>query len=94
MPRLALFFLSGVFVPSTDLPSWLRQVADIFPVRNEALALLNPFTHSSGGPAWSATNLLVVTAWGVAGLVLTLRRFRWAPQNIGARVSQRLRREA
>jgi ABC-2 type transport system permease protein len=79
---MPLFFLSGVFVPWTDLPSWLRRVADVFPVRNEALALLNPFTHSAGGPAWSASNLLVVAAWGVAGLVLTLRRFRWATRDV------------
>ena len=79
---MPLFFISGVFVPWTDIPSWLRRVADIFPVRNEALALLNPFTRSGGGPAWSATNLLVVAAWGLAGLVVALRRFRWAPQDV------------
>ena len=79
---LPLFFISGVFVPWTDIPSWLRRVADIFPVRNEALALLNPFTHSTGGPTWSATNLLVVAAWGAAGLLVTLRRFRWAPRDL------------
>lgn len=45
---MPLFFISGVFVPWADIPPWLRDVANIFPVRNEALAVLNPFIDPSG----------------------------------------------
>jgi len=76
---LPLYFISGVFVAASALPAWLVDVADVFPVRHLAAALLtayNPHTHGAGF-AW--TDLLVVAAWGVAGLLVALRRFSWLP---------------
>jgi ABC-2 type transport system permease protein len=76
---LPLYFISGVFVAISALPSWLVSVADVFPVRHLAAALLtayNPHTHGAGF-AW--TDLAIVAAWGVAGLIVALRRFSWAP---------------
>src|SRR4029077_21066200 len=29
---LPLYFVSGVFIPNVNLPSWLRHVAEVFPV--------------------------------------------------------------
>ena len=76
---LPLYFISGVFVPSTVIPSWLTKVADIFPVRHLAHALLvayNPHTVGSGF-AWQ--DMGFVAAWGVVGLLVALRRFSWLP---------------
>jgi ABC-2 type transport system permease protein len=76
---LPLYFISGVFVAASVLPRWLVDVASVFPVRHLAAALLrayNPHTHGAG-LAW--VDLLVVAAWGVAGLVVALRRFSWMP---------------
>jgi ABC-2 type transport system permease protein len=76
---LPLFFISGVFVPTSSLPHWLLNVANIFPVRHLAAALLtayNPHTHGAG---LAGTDLLIVAAWGVAGLAIALRRFNWNP---------------
>jgi len=76
---LPLYFISGVFVSVSTLPSWLVGVADVFPVRHLAAALLtayNPHTHGAGF-AW--TDLAILAAWGVAGLVIAVRRFSWAP---------------
>jgi len=76
---LPLYFISGVFVAASDLPRWLVDVASVFPVRHLAAALLtayNPYTRGAG-LAWS--DLLVVAAWGVGGLVVALRRFSWLP---------------
>jgi ABC-2 type transport system permease protein len=76
---LPLYFISGVFVAVTVLPSWLVNVADIFPVRHLADALLvayNPHTIRCG---FAAGDLLVVAAWGVAGLLIAVRRFSWLP---------------
>jgi ABC-2 type transport system permease protein len=78
---MPLFFISGVFVPWADIPPWLRDVADIFPVRNEALAVLNPFINPSGSAAWSVKELLIVAVWAIAGLVVAVRRFGWLPQD-------------
>jgi len=76
---LPLYFISGVFVAASTLPHWLVNVADVFPVRHLAAALLtayNPHTHGSG---IAGTDLLIVAIWGVAGLALALRRFSWNP---------------
>ena len=77
---LPLYFISGVFVADLGtLPHWLVDVADVFPVRHLAAALLtayNPHTHGAG---FAGTDLLIVAAWGVAGLVVALRRFSWLP---------------
>ncbi len=76
---LPLYFISGVFVPISTLPHWLLNIASVFPVRHLAAALLtayNPHTHGAGF-AW--TDLAIVAAWGVAGLIVALRRFGWAP---------------
>jgi len=76
---LPLYFISGVFVSVSTLPSWLVGVANVFPVRHLAAALLtayNPHTHGAGF-AW--TDLAMLAAWGLAGLIVAVRRFSWAP---------------
>jgi ABC-2 type transport system permease protein len=78
---LPLFFISGVFVPWSYVPPWLREVAAVFPVRHLAQMLLTPFIHGPGGSPWSPLDLAIVGAWGVGGLVVALQRFRWSPQD-------------
>jgi len=76
---LPLYFISGVFVAVSTLPRWIVDVADIFPVRHLAAALLtayNPHTHGAG---LALTDLLVIAAWGAGGLLVALRRFSWLP---------------
>jgi ABC-2 type transport system permease protein len=79
---MPLFFISGVFIPWVIIPKWLRHVADVFPMRHLALAILTPFTSHAGQGTWSLSNLAVVAVWGAAGLVLALWTFKWAPQDI------------
>lgn len=74
---LPLLFLSGIFIPfGNDTPSWILWVARIFPVRHFAIGMQAGFL---GTPfAWS--DVAVVGAWGVAGLLLAIRFFRWEPR--------------
>jgi ABC-2 type transport system permease protein len=76
---LPLYFISGVFVSVTVLPNWLVDVAGVFPVRHLAAALLVAYNPHTSGSGFAATDLLVVAAWGVGGLLVALRRFRWLP---------------
>jgi len=78
---LPLFFISGVLVPWSLVPPWLRDVAVAFPVRHLAQAVLVPFAHGAGQSPWSPTDLAVLVAWGAAGLTVALRRFAWAPRD-------------
>jgi ABC-2 type transport system permease protein len=76
---LPLYFISGVFVTVTQLPHWLVDVADVFPVRHLAAALLVAYNPHTSGSGFAAADLLVVAAWGVGGLLVALRRFSWLP---------------
>jgi ABC-2 type transport system permease protein len=74
---LPLLFLSGVFIPiGDDSPHWILWVARVFPVRHFAQGMQAGFL----GTAFSWTDVLVVGAWGAAGLLLAVRFFSWEPR--------------
>jgi ABC-2 type transport system permease protein len=74
-----LYFLSGVFIPEDQLPNGVIHFADIFPVRHFFDAFFDAYVPT-GGSAVSWDNLAVVAVWGVAGLLLAIRFFRWTPR--------------
>jgi ABC-2 type transport system permease protein len=76
---LPLYFISGVFIAASAVPAWLADVGDVFPVRHLAAALLTAYNPHTRGAGFAGTDLLVVAAWGAAGLVIALRRFSWLP---------------
>lgn len=76
---LPLYFISGVFVPESILPHWLMDVAAIFPVRHLATALLSAYNPYTKGAGFAGGDLLVLAMWGMAGLIIAVRRFSWLP---------------
>lgn len=78
---LPLYFISGVFLPAQVLPHWLLQVAAFFPVRHFQLALLAAYNPYSSGAGFAGRDLLIMGAWGAAGLLIAARRFGWTPQS-------------
>jgi ABC-2 type transport system permease protein len=76
---LPLLFLSGVFITITeDSPAWMRTVGDIFPVKHFLEATMGSFYGSGLVFEWS--DVLIVAAWGIVGLVLAIRFFSWEPR--------------
>jgi ABC-2 type transport system permease protein len=74
---LPLEFLSGIFIAfGNTTPSWILWVARVFPVRHFVLSMQAGFL----GSAFSWTDVLVVAAWGVAGMLLAIRFFSWEPR--------------
>src|SRR5215469_3532154 len=78
---LPLYFISGIFLASTLLTSWLLRVADFFPVRHFPEALLAAYSPYSSGSGFAGRDLLIMAGWGIAGLVVAVLRFRWTPQS-------------
>ena len=76
---LPLYFISGVFVAVSILPQWLADVGEIFPVRHLANALLIAYNPHTSGLGFAGLDLLIVAAWGAAGLLVALRTFSWQP---------------
>jgi ABC-2 type transport system permease protein len=78
---LPLYFISGVFVPTSQLSPTLQHIADVFPVAHLNKALFKAFDPATTGTGIAGTDLLIVVAWGVAGLVIALWRFSWSPRS-------------
>ena len=76
---LPLYFISGVFVAVTVLPPWLADAGEIFPVRHLANALLTAYNPHTTGLGFAGKDLLIVAAWGAAGLLIAIRKFSWLP---------------
>jgi ABC-2 type transport system permease protein len=74
-----LYFLSGVFIPESEIPDGVLHVADAFPVRHFFQGFFAAWEPGSGG-AVQWVDLAVIAAWGIAGFLLALRTFRWTPQ--------------
>jgi ABC-2 type transport system permease protein len=86
---LVLQFISGVFFVFTQLPSWMQQVAALFPLKwmcqgMRAVFLPDAFgAQEPGGGYELGTVALVLAAWCVGGLALCLTTFRWTTRRDG-----------
>ena len=70
LTTLPLYFLSGVFIPSTNLPAWLNDIMSYLPVRPLGVALQAAFVPATNGGNrldWGA--VLVIVVWGVANVL-------------------------
>lgn len=73
---LPMIFISGVFYDANNAPGFLRELANVMPLKHLIDGLSSAMvTGKSFSSLWVA--LTVVAAWGAAGLLFTLRRFRW-----------------
>ena len=67
----------GIFIPfGNNTPDWILWIARIFPVKHFADGMQAGFL----GTAFHWTDVLVVAAWGLAGLALAMRFFSWEPR--------------
>lgn len=78
---LPLYFMSGVFVPASQLPDGLVSFADLLPVKPFVDALIMAFDPRTTGTGIALGDLAVVAAWGVAGLLFAIRCFAWTPRH-------------
>jgi ABC-2 type transport system permease protein len=76
---LPLLFISNVFIPLNNPPAWLDFISKVFPVRHFADALIGSF-FALNGSGFQGTDVLIVGAWGLAGLLISFRFFSWEPR--------------
>jgi ABC-2 type transport system permease protein len=77
---LPLYFISGVFVPRSQLSGTLTEIASVFPVSHLNSALFKAFDPATTGAGIAGHDLLILAAWGIGGLLIALRRFSWSPR--------------
>lgn len=76
---LPLLFLSGIFIPIQDPNAWYVTFAKLFPVYHFAEAM-NAAYFAPTGSGFEATHLLILGAWGLAGVILAVLFFSWEPR--------------
>lgn len=70
-----LVFISGSYMPIHS--GVLNRISGALPARPFNLALMGPFAQHRG---FDWTDLGVLAAWGAAGTLIAVRRFRWDPR--------------
>lgn len=74
---LPMAFISGVFFSREDMPAFLEALSDVLPL-TYLLALIRAAFVS--GEAFEASSVAAVVLWGLLGLVVAVRMFRWEPR--------------
>jgi ABC-2 type transport system permease protein len=77
---LPLYFISDVFIPGDQIPDWVQQVANLFPVKHLSLALQESFDPFAEVTPWPWEHWLVIAAWGAVAALVAIRGFRWIPR--------------
>jgi ABC-2 type transport system permease protein len=76
---LPMAFVSGAFGPTKGYPAVLRAIGDVLPLTYLVKLVDAVYLHGQG--VWTQPEaLLILFAWGLAGLVFTIFKFRWEPQ--------------
>lgn len=76
---LPLLFISDIFIPLVNPPAWVDFVGKVFPIRHFADAMLNSYFQLTGS-GLEVDDLLVIGAWGLAGVIVAVRFFDWEPR--------------
>jgi ABC-2 type transport system permease protein len=75
---LPMSFLAGAFFSPRHFPAFLRGVAEVLPLTYFLRLVRNVMLH--GHEIWTqGTNVAVVSAWGILGVIVAVRYFRWEP---------------
>jgi ABC-2 type transport system permease protein len=72
---LPISFISGVWFPLGDAPSWLVHLADFFPLKHLVDAFSACFVP---GGSVAGKDLLSLVIWGAVGMFVAVRRLRAA----------------
>ncbi|MDX6280473.1 MAG: type transport system permease protein [Kribbellaceae bacterium] len=86
---LLLQFMSGVYFVYSSLPSWMRGVASVFPLKwlasgMRSVFLPDGFVQTEPGQSWHlGLGAIVLVIWLVVGLIIAQRVFRWTRRDAG-----------
>ena len=76
---LPMAFLSGAFGPTTGYPAVLRAIGAVLPLTYFIKLVDAVYLHGEG--FWTQPEaIIILAAWGVAGVVFTALKFQWEPR--------------
>ncbi len=80
---IILQFFSGVFFIFTQLPTWMQQVASIFPLKwlcqgMRSVFLPDSFANSEVAHSWeTGKTFIILIVWLIVGVFFSIRTFKW-----------------
>ena len=80
---IILQFFSGVFFVFTQLPTWMQQLAAIFPLKwltqgMRSVCLPDSFAGQEEAKSWeTGRTFLILLLWLVIGIFFSVRKFKW-----------------
>lgn len=80
---IILQFFSGVFFVFTQLPTWMQQLAAIFPLKwltqgMRSVFLPDSFAAQEVAKSWeNGRTFLILLLWLVIGIFFSVRKFKW-----------------
>ncbi|MEN9882482.1 MAG: hypothetical protein RI916_909 [Actinomycetota bacterium] len=80
---IILQFFSGVFFVFTQLPTWMQQLAAIFPLKwltqgMRSVFLPDSFAAQEVAKSWeTGRTFLILLLWLVIGVFFSVRKFKW-----------------
>jgi ABC-2 type transport system permease protein len=80
---IILQFFSGVFFVFTQLPTWMQQLAAIFPLKwltqgMRSVFLPDSFATQEVAKSWeTGRTFLILVLWLVIGIFFSVRKFKW-----------------
>ena len=72
-------FISGVFIPVDQLPTWLEDIGKVFPLYHLAAGIQTALGTGSG-TGLTGNDVVSLVIWAAAGMFIAVLRFRWEPQ--------------
>lgn len=80
LTSLPVMVLSGTFGAIKGMPSWLTTLLRYLPAQPVTDAITSVLRHTSSGLVpIPPRDIVVLTAWAAAGLLISVRFFRWDP---------------
>jgi ABC-2 type transport system permease protein len=87
---LPLAFVSNVFIVTEDSPGWMEAVGDFFPLKPFVESFQDAFNPFVEAPAFNWGKLGYVAIWGLVGLAVAVKFFKWEP-SVGGQTTRRRR---
>lgn len=88
---LPMAFISDVFIALEDPPPFLEVLGDVLPLKPFAQSFQATLNPAVDAPAFDVARLARVAAWGVVGVVVAIKWFKWEPGRAGPTRRRRTR---
>ena len=75
-----LSFVSGIFIQLDTLPSFLQEIGRLFPLYHVAQGLQSTVAVDPSGIGLAGRDVGALVLWGLGGIWIAARNFKWEPQ--------------